>query len=156
MQPRKVTLPLWTSASSTVNERPDLYQWFLDLPETPVFFSLQNLLPKLHTCKGNWNQVTGAEPERPGPCPPSHAIPSQRMSMKTLRLLGVVWKSPNSVISDIPSSCNSCWFSQEPDNSLGSLLWRRAVRMGGEGERKSSRSIQTRSPSYNCLCLGNN
>ena len=60
--------------------------------------------------------------------------------MKTLRPLKVVWKSPDSAISDILSSCNSCWFSPEPDN--GSLLWRRAVQRGGEGEEGGANSLE--------------
>ena len=72
--PRQITLPLWTSVPSPVNERPDLHQRFSDLPKTPLFFSLQNLCQKSHTSQGerksnhgSWIREAGAKALPTGP-----------------------------------------------------------------------------------------
>lgn len=85
--PRQITLPLWTSVSLPVNERPDLHQRFSDLPKTPIFFSLHNLCQESHTLQGDENQTTRAEAGRQGwrPCPPGLPIASQRQGTKTLQ-----------------------------------------------------------------------
>lgn len=66
--------------------------------------------------------------------------------MKTLRVLQVVWKSPDSVISGILSAVTAAGSLWRPDNGLELSSLEKSCPEGGKGEGREKKKLRAFKP----------